>query len=417
MPVIQSNSCPLHVEVEGPERAPAIMLCNSLGTTLAMWDAQVKAFARHFRVVRYDRRGHGRSGVTKGPYSMAMLGQDALAIMDALDLKKVNWCGLSMGGMVGQWLGANAPDRIERLVLANTHYYYTDKEFWSGRIKLVSDKGLAHIVGPNMERWFTREFREREPETRTVEGIDIVIALDLSTSMSAADFLPRNRLHVAKEVLKEFMGRRPSDRIGLVIFAGEAYTQAPLTLDHEVLKTLVDQLEFGLIEDRTAIGNAIATALNRLRESDAKSKVVILITDGDNNAGQVSPRQAAEMARSLGVRVFPILVGKGGVVPVPVPGAKDLFGQQYYDYQRMEVNPELLREIARISGGAYANAGDRTELERGLQAVLDRMEKTRIFETTGSTRSVELFPRLLGPAFWLGALGLLLGLTRWRTFP
>jgi len=259
--------------------------------------------------------------------------------------------------------------------------------------------------------------REREPETRTVEGIDIVIALDLSTSMSAADFLPRNRLHVAKEVLKEFMGRRPSDRIGLVIFAGEAYTQAPLTLDHEVLKTLVDQLEFGLIEDRTAIGNAIATALNRLRESDAKSKVVILITDGDNNAGQVSPRQAAEMARSLGVRVFPILVGKGGVVPVPVPGAKDLFGQQYYDYQRMEVNPELLREIARISGGAYANAGDRTELERGLQAVLDRMEKTRIFETTGSTRSVELFPRLLGPAFWLGALGLLLGLTRWRTFP
>lgn len=165
MPVIQSNSCPLHVEVEGPERAPAIMLCNSLGTTLAMWDAQVKPFARHFRVVRYDRRGHGKSGVTKGPYTMAMLGQDALAIMDALDLKKVNWCGLSMGGMVGEWLGANAPDRIERLVLANTHYYYTDKEFWSGRIKLVSDKGLAHIVGPNMERWFTKEFREREPET------------------------------------------------------------------------------------------------------------------------------------------------------------------------------------------------------------------------------------------------------------
>jgi Ca-activated chloride channel family protein len=259
--------------------------------------------------------------------------------------------------------------------------------------------------------------REREPETRTVEGIDIVIALDLSTSMSAADFLPRNRLHVAREVLKEFMGRRPSDRIGLVIFAGEAYTQAPLTLDHEVLKTLVDQLEFGLIEDRTAIGNAIATALNRLRESDAKSKVVILITDGDNNAGQVSPRQAAEMARTLGVRVFPILVGKGGVVPVPVPGQKDLFGQQYYDYQRMEVNPGLLREIARITGGAYANAGDRAELERGLQAVLDRMEKTRIVETTGSTRSVELFPRLLEPAFWLGALGLLLGLTRWRTFP
>ena len=125
----------------------------------------MKPFARHFRVVRYDRRGHGKSGVTKGPYSMAMLGQDALAIMDALDLKKVNWCGLSMGGMVGQWLGANAPDRIERLVLANTHYYYPAKEFWNDRIKTVSEKGLAHIVGPNMERWFTKDFREREPET------------------------------------------------------------------------------------------------------------------------------------------------------------------------------------------------------------------------------------------------------------
>lgn len=165
MPVIQSNSCPLYVEVEGPERAPAIMLCNSLGTTLQMWQAQVKPFARHFRVVGYDRRGHGRSGVTKGPYNMAMLGQDALAIMDALDLETVNWCGLSMGGMVGQWLGANAPDRIERLVLANTHYHYPAKEFWDDRIRTVTAKGLAQIVGPNMERWFTRDFRDREPET------------------------------------------------------------------------------------------------------------------------------------------------------------------------------------------------------------------------------------------------------------
>ncbi len=165
MAVIQSDGCPLYVETQGPESAPAIMLCNSLGTTHAMWDAQAKAFARQFRVVRYDRRGHGKSGVTQGPYSMAMLARDALAIMDALGLEKVNWCGLSMGGMVGQWLGANAPDRIERLVLANTHYYYPDKEFWNGRIRTVAEKGLAHIVGPNMERWFTKEFREREPDT------------------------------------------------------------------------------------------------------------------------------------------------------------------------------------------------------------------------------------------------------------
>jgi 3-oxoadipate enol-lactonase len=165
MAMIQSDGCPLYVETQGPERAPVIMLCNSLGTTLEMWDAQAKAFARNFRVVRYDRRGHGKSGVTKGPYDMAMLARDALAIMDAIGLTKVNWCGLSMGGMVGQWLGANAPERIERLVLANTHYYYPDKDFWTARIRTITEKGLAHIVGPNMERWFTKDFREREPDT------------------------------------------------------------------------------------------------------------------------------------------------------------------------------------------------------------------------------------------------------------
>jgi 3-oxoadipate enol-lactonase len=163
MPVILSNGCPLNVEVVGPERAPALMLCNSLGTDLHMWDPQLKAFSDDFRLIRYDRRGHGKSGVTKGPYSMEMLGRDALAIIDGLSLPKVSWCGLSMGGMVGQWLGANAPDRIERLVLANTNYYYPVKDFWNDRIKTVSEKGLAAIVTSNMERWFTADFRERAP--------------------------------------------------------------------------------------------------------------------------------------------------------------------------------------------------------------------------------------------------------------
>jgi 3-oxoadipate enol-lactonase len=165
MPVIQSSGCPIHVEVEGPADAPVLMLCNSLGTDLHMWDPQVAPFTQHFRLVRYDRRGHGRSGVTKAPYTMEMLGRDALAVMDGLGLERVNWCGLSMGGMVGQWLGANAPERIERLVLANTACYYPIKEPWNDRIKLVSEKGLAHIVGPNMERWFTKEFITREPQT------------------------------------------------------------------------------------------------------------------------------------------------------------------------------------------------------------------------------------------------------------
>jgi 3-oxoadipate enol-lactonase len=165
MPVIKSDGCPLNVEIAGPERAPVLMLCNSLGTDLHMWDPQVEAFTQDFQLVRYDRRGHGKSGAPKGPYSMDMLGRDALAIMDGLGLKKVSWCGLSMGGMVGQWLGANAPERIERLVLSNTNCYYPIKDPWNDRIKFVSEKGLAAIVGPNMERWFTKDFREREPAT------------------------------------------------------------------------------------------------------------------------------------------------------------------------------------------------------------------------------------------------------------
>ena len=257
--------------------------------------------------------------------------------------------------------------------------------------------------------------REREPEKQTVEGIDIVIALDLSTSMRAADFKPKDRFHVAKEVLKDFIGRRTTDRIGLVVFAGDAYTQSPLTLDYAVLRTLVDQLQIGVVEDGTAIGNALATSLNRLRESDAKSKVVILITDGESNAGQISPREAAGIAKTMGIRVFPILVGKGGLVPYPV--GVDLFGQPVYQPMPFDVNPQLLKEIAETTGGAFATAGDKGELERGLQQVLDRMEKTRIFETTASSRVVELFPRLLWPAFWLAALGLVLGLTRFRSFP
>ena len=165
MPMIDADGCPIHVQVAGPERAPVLMLSNSLATTLDMWSPQVEPFTRQFRLVRYDRRGHGKSGVPKGPYTMERLGRDALAILDAIGLKTVNWCGLSMGGMVGQWLGANAPDRIERLVLSNTSCYFPDKTAWNDRLKFVREKGVAALAGPNMERWFTKGFRERSPET------------------------------------------------------------------------------------------------------------------------------------------------------------------------------------------------------------------------------------------------------------
>jgi 3-oxoadipate enol-lactonase len=163
MPTIQSNGCPIHVEVEGPEKAPVLMLSNSLGTTLHMWDAQVAPFTQHFRLVRYDRRGHGKSGVPAGPYSMEMLGRDVLAVLDALKIEKTNWCGLSMGGMVGMWMGANAPQRVDRLILSNTSAYFENKQIWNERIAVVKEKGLNAIVGGTLERWFTKDFREHEP--------------------------------------------------------------------------------------------------------------------------------------------------------------------------------------------------------------------------------------------------------------
>jgi 3-oxoadipate enol-lactonase len=175
MPVIQSGDCPIHVQIDGPERAPGLMLSNSLGADLSMWAPQIEPFTRHFRVVRYDRRGHGKSGVTPGPYTMEQLGRDALAIMDGLGLAKVNWCGLSMGGMVGQWLGANAPERIDKLVLANTSSYYAAKDPWNDRIKAIREGGIAGIADMVLSRWFTEEFRARDPQM-VARMKDIMIA-------------------------------------------------------------------------------------------------------------------------------------------------------------------------------------------------------------------------------------------------
>ena len=162
--ITTDDGCSIHVEVEGREGAPALMLSNSLGTNLTMWDDQAREFAQHFRLIRYDRRGHGQSGAPKGPYSFDRFGRDILAVLDALGVKKTNWCGLSMGGMDGQWLGAHAPDRVEKLVLANTHYHYADKAPWADRLRFLEQHQLSDMVAANMERWFTKGFRERAPQ-------------------------------------------------------------------------------------------------------------------------------------------------------------------------------------------------------------------------------------------------------------
>jgi len=243
-----------------------------------------------------------------------------------------------------------------------------------------------------------------------VQGIDIVVAFDLSTSMLAADFRPKDRISVAKDVLKNFIASRQNDRIGLVVFAGEAYTQCPLTLDYRVLQELLEQVRTGVIVDGTAIGNALATAVNRLRESDAKSKVVILLTDGDNNAGNISPLQAAQIAKDLGIKVFTILIGRGGRVPYPT--GTDLFGRTLYEQVEIDVNPELLQQIAGVTGGTAYQATDRETLEHGLSQVLASLEKSKIYEAGGSTHYDEWYARMFLPAAMLGLFGLALRATR-----
>jgi Ca-activated chloride channel family protein len=256
---------------------------------------------------------------------------------------------------------------------------------------------------------------QRQAKHTDVEGIDIVVCLDLSTSMEAADFRPKDRIHVAKEVLDQFITSRTNDRIGLVVFAGEAYTQAPLTLDYSVLRNILRDVRTRVIEDGTAIGNALATATNRLRDSDAKSKVIVLITDGDNNAGQISPMEAAQLAASLHIKVFTVLVGKGGTVPFP--NGTDLFGNPAYADVEVDVNPELLQNISQLTGGTYYRATDRATLSKGLTEILDQLDKSKIDEGGSFTRYDELFAQALLPGLVLLALELLLSLTRLRSFP
>jgi Ca-activated chloride channel family protein len=253
------------------------------------------------------------------------------------------------------------------------------------------------------------------PTSEEAEGIDIILAIDTSCSMQAADFQPRDRMFVAKKSIEELIQKRTNDRIGLVVFAAEAATWAPLTLDYSLLVELLDEIDVGMLPDGTAIGSALGTALNRLRKSDAKSRVVVLLTDGDNNAGEISPRKAAELAKEIGVRVYTILIGRGGAVPMPA--GKDLFGRQMYREQVMPTNPELLREIASVTGGEAYVAKDGEELDARLAEVLDTLDKARLENTVFSTPRYELFSWFVLAGAVLLAIELVVRSTRLRRFP
>ena len=228
------------------------------------------------------------------------------------------------------------------------------------------------------------------------EGIDIVFAMDVSTSMLARDFKP-DRINAAKDIAIEFIAQRPSDRMGIAVFAGESYTQCPLTTDRATLINLMKEVQTDLIEDGTAIGNGLATAVARMMDSDAKSRVVILLTDGVNNSGEIAPLTAAEIAKTYGVRVYTIGVGANGTAPYPVmtPWGVEL------QNMKVEIDEELLKSISETTGGRYFRATDNTKLAE-IYSEINKMEKART--------TIDSFPvyKELFPSYALAALVLLL---------
>jgi Ca-activated chloride channel homolog len=244
----------------------------------------------------------------------------------------------------------------------------------------------------------------RVTEDLELEGIDIVIALDLSGSMQETDLVP-NRLEAAKMVIQDFVRHRPSDRIGLVIFGREAFTDIPLTLDHGTFLRMLGELHLGIIDGRsTAIGNGIGVALNRLRKSDAKSKVIIVLTDGENNAGNISPEQAARYAQQLGVKIYTVLAGNDDGEAAAARGQP-----------RQPVNPKLLEQIASMTGGTPYLATDTRALAERFQKILEDLQKSRIADR--GTLYLELYRRFLLAAFALLVVEIGLRLTRFQRIP
>ncbi|MFC1562238.1 VWA domain-containing protein [candidate division KSB1 bacterium] len=268
---------------------------------------------------------------------------------------------------------------------------------------LVAGLVIAGLARPQSS------FREEEILT---EGIDIIMTLDVSSSMRAEDFKPANRLEAAKAVAKDFIEGRTNDRIGMVVFAGRSYTQCPLTLDYGILISFLENINIGMVEDGTAIGMAIANCVNRLRDSKAESKVVILLTDGVNNRGELDPVTASQIAKALDVRIYTIGMGKHGQALYPVDDP--VFGRRYVN-MAVEIDEEMLRSIAHNTDGKYFRATDEQKLKEIFEEI-DQLEKTKI-EVKEYTRYAELFSWFVIPAFALFLLEILLSQTVLRKIP
>jgi Ca-activated chloride channel family protein len=256
----------------------------------------------------------------------------------------------------------------------NTFRHWLRHILFAMRLAVIALVIIVIARPQNVDKW----------QSSTTEGIDIVLALDVSGSMLARDFSP-DRLEASKNVATEFISGRPYDRIGLTVFSGESFTQCPLTTDHAVLINLLREIKSGMIEDGTAIGVGLATAINRIKDSDAISKVIILLTDGVNNMGSIDPMTAAGIAHTFGIRVYTIGVGSRGYADYPV---QTPFGTRYQKMQ-VEIDEELLKEIADLTGGRYFRAVDNTSLQQ-VYSEIDKLEKSKI-ETREHSRREEVF--------------------------
>lgn len=302
-------------------------------------------------------------------------------------------------------------------------FVYSSTHLVSG-VANIGQSGAGRVLAAM--RWLTLglfivalarpQFVESETSVKA-SGIDIVVAIDLSGSMESEDFELKgervNRLVIAKDVLTQFVTRRPGDRIGVVAFAGKAYVAAPLTLDHDFLQMNIARLELHQIEEGTAIGSGLSAAVNRLRDLKSKSKIVILMTDGQSNAGKVPPLTAAEAAQALGVKVYTIGVGTRGTAPMP--RGVDFFGRKVYAQVEVDIDEKTLTEIAKKTGGEYFRA-DSADTLRKIYDRIDKLEKTEI-EVKRFVQIKELFHWVIVPGLLLLLLEALLGNTVWRRLP
>ncbi len=345
----------------------------------------------------------------------------------------IEFAGLSLNlfDVVDTTVPASVIFIVGGLVLAYMAYHHLKrKRFKAATIKYSDVRIIKRAARTSRQRYrflltvlrmmavllfvvaFARPRSGTEYTEVTSEGIDIMLALDVSSSMQAEDFKPHNRLYVAKEEIKKFIHRRVNDRIGLVVFARYSFTQCPLTTDYGVLLNFVDQVNFGLVEDGTAIGMAIANGVNRLRESESKSRIMVLLTDGDNNAGEIDPITAASLAEAMDIKIYTIGAGKQGNAMYPVQDP--LFGKRYV-YQPTRIDEKTLKEIAAKTDGKYFRARSGEELE-AIYGEIDEMETTEI-NIASHIQYLELFHFFTYAGLLLLVLEVILANTYFRKLP